>query len=381
MNIGIFILLLLVALSAAVGVIYAVFRLAKIQNIFWSLIPSGGVLFISLLILLIMKLAGAGWFSSLVTFYLFQIPVMAGVVALPYMRLHRRIDVAAENEKQNRLQVARRIEAERRRQLLESLQGFCCAESAMKPEGQREIVLLSKNGKEVAEIVAASGVSEEEVRMILDSYERYASRLEGGDGTADLILTPEQEEDIVCRLINSAPYECGAGSNGLWDKSSARELVATRLDSGVSTRIVAAYLRHWGFTVPQKQTIKARSGDPLVKSWIVSDFEKIRKEAAKNQGEIIWIYTVPMEAVREISTYIPKNPVLIAAVTNDGAIRFRVYDERRRDYFGDFVTALLASADRKYYAVLNERYDDYMSSIGRAKRRALEEKIEFFDCV
>ena len=381
MNIGIFILLLLVALSAAVGVVYAVYRLAKIQNIFWSLIPSAGVLAVSLLVLLIMKLAGAGWISSLITFYLLQIPVMAGVVALPYVRLHRRINVAAENEKQNRLQVARRIEAERRRQLLESLQGFCCAESAMKPEGQREIVLLSKNGKEVADIVTSSGVAEEEVRMILDSYERYASRLEGGDGTADLILTPEQEEDIVCRLINSAPFECGAGSSGLWDKSSARELVATRVDSGVSARIVSAYLRHWGFTVPQKQTIKARSGDPLVRSWIVSDFEKIRKAAAANQGEIIWIYTVPMETVREISTFIPKNPLLVAAVTNDGAIRFRVYDAARRHYFDDFVTALLATADRKYYAVINERYDDYMTSLGRAKRRALEEKIEFFDCV
>lgn len=381
MNLGLFILLLLVSLSAAVGVVYAVFRLAKIQNIFWCLIPSAGVLGISLLILLIMKLVGAGWFSSLVTFYLLQIPVIAGVVALPYMRLHRRINVAAENEKQHRLQVARRIEAERRRQLLESLQGFCCAESAMKPEGQREIVLLSKNGKEISEIVASSGVSEEEVRMILDSYERYAARLEGGDGTADLILTSEQEEDIVCRLVNSAPYECGAGSSSLWDKFTARELVATRVDTGVSTRIVSAYLRHWGFTVPQKQTIKARSGDPLVKSWIVSDFEKIRKEAAAQNGEIIWIYSVPMEAIREISTYIPKHPVLVAAVTNDGAMRFRVYDDRRRDYFGDFVTALIAGADRKYYAVINEQYDEYMSSLGKAKRRALEDKIKFYDCI
>ncbi len=380
MNLGIFILLLLVALSAAVGVVYAIYRMAK-MNIFWSLIPSGGVLAVSLLTLLIMRLAGAGWLSSLITFYLFQIPVMAGVIALPYTRLHRRINVAAENEKQHRLQVARRIEAERRRQLLESLQGFYCAESAMKPEGQREIVLLSKNGKDVAEIVASSGVAEEEVRLILDSYERYAARLEGGDGTADLILTPEQEEDIVCRLINSAPYECSAGNAGLWDKAAARELVANRIDTGVSTRIVAAYLRHWGFTVPQKQTIKARVSDPLVKSWIVSDFEKIRKSAASVGGEIIWIYTVPMEAVREISTYIPKHPLLVAAVTNDGAIRFRVYDANRRDYFGDFVTALLATADRKYYAVLNEHYDDYMTSLGRAKRRALEDKIEFFDCV
>ena len=381
MNFGIIVILVLLALVASVGIVYAVYRLAKMKNVFWTLIPSGGMLVITLLVLLIMKLAGAGWIDSLVTFYIFQIPVIAGVLSISPLRLNRKINVAAENEKQVRLQVARRIEAERRRQLLDSLQGFCCAESTMKVEGQREIVLMSKNGKAIEEIVNLSGSSAEEVQMILDSYERYSSRLETGDGTADLILTPEQEEDIVCRLVNSVPYQCDAGEGSLWDKSSARKLAANRLDAGVSARIVSAYLRHWGFTVPAAQTIKARANDPRVKSWIISDFEKIRKTAAAKGGEIIWIYTVPMEAICEISTYIPKNPVLLAAVTNDGAVRFKVYDETDRDRFSDFATALAASADRKIYAVVNEEYDAYMTALTKAKRRALENKIEFFECV
>jgi hypothetical protein len=380
-NFGIIVILVLLALVASVGIVYAVYRLAKMKNVFWTLIPSGGMLVITLLVLLIMKLAGAGWIDSLVTFYIFQLPVIAGVLSISPLRLNRKINVAAENEKQVRLQVARRIEAERRRQLLDSLQGFCCAESTMKVEGQREIVLMSKNGKAIEEIVNLSGSSAEEVQMILDSYERYSSRLETGDGTADLILTPEQEEDIVCRLVNSVPYQCDAGEGSLWDKSSARKLAANRLDAGVSARIVSAYLRHWGFTVPAAQTIKARANDPRVKSWIISDFEKIRKTAAAKGGEIIWIYTVPMEAICEISTYIPKNPVLLAAVTNDGAVRFKVYDETDRDRFSDFATALAASADRKIYAVVNEEYDAYMTALTKAKRRALENKIEFFECV
>jgi hypothetical protein len=380
-NFGIIVILVLLALVVSVGIVYAVYRLAKMKNVFWTLIPSGGMLVITLLVLLIMKLAGAGWIDSLVTFYIFQLPVIAGVLSISPLRLNRKINVAAENEKQVRLQVARRIEAERRRQLLDSLQGFCCAESTMKVEGQREIVLMSKNGKAIEEIVNLSGSSAEEVQMILDSYERYSSRLETGDGTADLILTPEQEEDIVCRLVNSVPYQCDAGEGSLWDKSSARKLAANRLDAGVSARIVSAYLRHWGFTVPAAQTIKARANDPRVKSWIISDFEKIRKTAAAKGGEIIWIYTVPMEAICEISTYIPKNPVLLAAVTNDGAVRFKVYDETDRDRFSDFATALAASADRKIYAVVNEEYDAYMTALTKAKRRALENKIEFFECV
>ena len=380
-NIGIFIVLLLVALVAAVGVVIGVHYLAKMKSVFWSLIPSAGVLFISLLVLLIMKLAGAKWSTALITFYLLQIPVMAGVFALAPMRLHRRINVAAENEKEMRNQIARRIEAERRRQLEESLLGFCCAESAMDPEGQRKIVLLSKTAeKTVEEIVPLTGASADEIQMILDSYERYASRLDAADSAADLILTGEQEEDIVGRLINSTPAECDAGNAGLWDKASARELAANRIGSGISTRIMSAYLRHWGFTIPAAQTIKTRSSDPAVRAWIVSDFEKIRKAALVNKGEIIWIYTVELEKVREISSFIPNHPVMMAAVSNDGSIRFKVYNDKR-DRFNDFVTVLSATTDRKLYAVVNEQYDEYMTVLGKAKVRALEEKIEFFPCV
>lgn len=380
-NIGIFIVLLLVSLAAAVGVVFAVHYLAKMKSVFWSLIPSGGMLFVSLIVLLIMTLVKAKWFTSFTTFYLLQIPVIAGVFALAPMRLHRRINVAAENEKELRNQIARRIEAERRRQLEDSLLGFCCAESAMDPEGQRKIVLLSKTAeKTVEEIVSLTGATAEEVEMILDSYERYANRLDGADSAADLILTSDQEEDIVSRLVNSTPDECNAGNGGLWDKASARELAANRIGSGISTRIMSAYLRHWGFTVPAAQTIKTRSADPAVRAWIVSDFEKIRKAALANKGEIIWIYTVELEKVREISSFIPNHPVMMAAVTNDGSIRFKVYNDKR-DRFSDFVTVLSATSERKLYAVVNEQYDEYMAVLGKAKARAMEDKIEFFPCV
>ncbi len=382
MNFVIILLLCLLAVGLSVGVVWAEYYLAKQRVIYWSLIPSAVVLLASLLTLLIMKLCGAGWLSSLVTFYLLQVPVITGVIALAPLRLHRQIRIAAASEKQTRLITARRIEAEKRRQLNESLKGFRCAESKMKLEGQREVVLMSRSGKRVDEISTETGVPADEIALILESYDRYAARLEeAGGGTADLILTPEQEEDIVGRLVNSNPYECDAGAAGLWDKFSARELVAARVQTGVSTRITAAYLKHWGFTVPAPQTIKARSEEPAVRNWIASDFEKIRKAAAEAKGEIIWIYTVPMSKIREITTYVSADPVMLAAVTNDGSIRFKVYDANERDRFSDFVTALISGESKKLFAVVNENYDDYMGHLGRAKRKAMEEHIEFFPCL
>lgn len=381
MNILVFILLCLLAAGLSFGVVVAEYYLAKQKVIYWSLIPSAVVLVGSLVTLLVMRLCNASWFDSLVTFYLLQIPVVAGVIALPHLRLHRRIRVAAASEKQTRLMTARRIEAEKRRQLTESLKGFRCAESKMKLEGQREVVMMSKTGKSKEEISDVSGATVDEIELILESYDRYSARLEEVGGTADLILTPEQEEDIVGRLVNSMPYECDAGASGLWDKFSARQLAADRLQSGVSTRIISAYLKHWGFTVPAAQTIKVRSEEPSVRNWIASDFEKIRKAAALAKGEIVWIYTVPMVAIREITTYVPSEPVMLVAVTNDGSIRFKVYDQSERDRFADFATSLVSTESKKLFAVVNENYDDYMSRLGRAKRKAMEDHIEFFPCV
>lgn len=381
MTFVVFLLLCLLAVGLSFGVVVAEYYLAKQKVIYWSLIPSASVLLVSLLTLLIMRLCDASWFSSLVTFYLLQIPVVTGVIALPTLRLHRRIRVVAATEKQTRLMTARRIEAEKRHQLSESLKGFRCTESKMKLEGQREVVMMAKTGKSAEEISLLSGASVEEITLILESYDRYAARLEEVGGTADLILTPEQEEDIVGRLVNSLPHECGVGTAGLWDKFTARQLAADRLQTGVSTRIISAYLKHWGFTVPAAQTIKVRSEEPSVRNWIASDFEKIRKTAAAAKGEIVWIYTVSMVDIREITTFVPADPVMLAAVTNDGSIRFKVYDRSDRDRFADFVTSLVATESKKLYAVVNENFDDYMARLGKAKRKAMEAHIEFFPCV
>lgn len=380
MTLLVFLMLCLLAVGLSFGVVVAEYYLAKQKVIYWSLIPSATVLLASLLTLLIMRLCDARWFTTLVTFYLLQVPVVFGVIMLPTLRLHRRIRVVAASEKQTRLMTARRIEAEKRRQLNEMLKGFHCAESKMRTEGQREIVVMFKTGKSNEEISAVSGASEEEINLILDSFERYCARLEEVGGTADLILTPEQEEDIVGRLVNALPYECDAGASGLWDKFSARQMAADRIGSGISTRIISAYLKHWGFTVPAPQTIKARAEEPNVRNWIASDYEKIRKAAADAKGEIIWIYTVPMAAIREITTYVPTDPVMLAAVTADGSIRFKVYDQSERDRFSDFATSLVSGQSGKLYAVVNENFDDYMSRLGKAKRRAMADHIEFFPC-
>ena len=374
------ILLIMAALALSVGVCFAEYYTTAQKNVFFGLIPTAGVWVLDLLLFLIMLAAGAKLSTAFTVFYIFQIAVAAGLASFIYFRRKRRAGAIMEQQKEIRLQTARRMEEEKRNRLLETLKGFVCAESKMKPEGQREIVVLSKSGKNLSEICDLTGADKSEVELILASYERYDARINSEFGTSDLIFTPEQEESIVTNVINSLPYDHSIAAE-LWTKQGVRALAADIVDKPVSIRIISAYMKHWGFTVPAQQTIKFRSERPAVRTWLAGDFENIRKRAADEGGEILWIYTVPLDSAREISTFMPKKPVMISAVSNDGSICFKVYDASQKNAFDDFYTALSMSFKTKIFAVVNENYDEYVSVVGREKIRQYSNKIELFKCV
>ena len=380
MNILVIILLIFVSLLISVGVAFGEFALTSRKNAFFPLIPvacASVLSFIILFFMLIFKAQFTTWFT---VFYIFQIPVVIGVFSYVFFRRRRRAGAIAEQQKEARLRTARRLEEEKHRRLLETLRGFYCAESKMKAEGQRELVILSNSGKTVDEIAAMSGVDEEEVKLILNAFERYNARVNGESGNSDLILTPEQEEAIVTNIVNSLPFDHSIPAQ-LWTRQTVRTMAAEIIDTSVSVRIISAYLKHWGFTVPSAQTIKSRVSQPKVRAWLASDFELIRKRAASENGEIIWIYTVALDGVSNVSAYMPRNPIMICAVSNDGSIAFKVYDKGDKRAFDDFVDAMATSFKTKVFAVINENYDEYSKAVGREKLRFISDKIEIFPTV
>ena len=374
------ILLIIGALALSTGICFAEYYATARKNVFFGLIPTAAIWALDLIILLIMAAAGARASTAFTVFYILQLPVVVGVVSFVVFRRKRRAGAIAEQQKEIRLQTARRMEEEKRNRLLETLKGFVCAESKMKPEGQREIVVLSKTGKNVSEICDLTGADRAEVELILASYDRYDARINSEYGTSDLIFTPEQEESIVTNVINSLPFDHSISSE-LWTKKCVRSLAADIVDKPVSIRMISAYMKHWGFTVPAHQTIKFRSERPAVRTWLAGEFEDIRKRAADEGGEILWIYTVPLDSMREISTYMPKNPVMISAVSNDGSMCFKVYDASQKNAFDDFYGALSDSFKTKIFAVVNENYDEYVKVVGKEKLKLLSDRIELFKCV
>ena len=374
------IILIIATLVLTIGVSFGEYFLTSHKKVLMGLIPAGAAWVIALLTFLIMLVSKANIVDALVVFYTLQIPVLAGVLTFVIFRKKRRAGAIAEHQRELRLQTARKMEEEKQRRLLETLKGFICAESAMKPEGQREIVAMRKSGKSIDEIFTLTGADTAEIELILAAFERYNARINGEFGTSDLILTPEQEEAIVTNVVNSLPYDHSIAAQ-LWTRQSVRALAADIIDAPVSIRIITAYMKHWGFTVPVYQTVKYRSERPDVRNWLADEFEVIREKAASQAGEILWIYTVPLDSMREISSFMPKNPVMLCAVSSDGSICFKVYDASQIKAFDDFVDGLCESFKTKIFAVVNENYDEYVKAVGREKLKYLSGKIELFKCI
>ncbi len=374
----IYVITVIAVIAASAAIVWSETKLTKKDSPFWGLIIPGGVFFVNLITFIIMLAAGARLRDTVLVFTAIYLVVVAGIVSYLIFRIQYVGQIADDTRRRNKALAARRAEAENQKRLIELLKGFVCPESTIKPEGQREIVLMARAGRDLAEIAKEASADVSEIEAILTSFKRYVSRLESDEGSADLILTSAQQEEIVSNIVNSLPSDHGINSEAYWTKSSVRSLASALLGSSVSSRIISAYLRHWDITVPANKTIKARKENPIVASWLASEFEEIRTKCMADGGEIVWIYTVKPEAIHDISSNIPKDCVLLIAVTTDGFVRFKLYSAEETAIFEKFIDALVESANCKYFAVINENYDDYIRDLGRTKIRSLSTQIEFF---
>lgn len=373
-----YVLTIIAVIAASAASVWGEMTLTKKEGPFWGLIIPGGVFAVNLLTLLIMIALSAPIKAILLVFIAIYLVVLAGVISYIIFRMQHIGRVSDDAKRRSRALAARRAETEKQKRLLELLKGFVCPESTINPEGQREIVLMSKTGHDIDEIAQAASAEPDEIEAILASFRRYSSRLESDEGASDLILSSSQQEEILSNVVNSLPEDHSINQESYWTKISVRGLASSLLGTNVSGRIVSAYLRHWDICVPSAKTIKSRKENPIVANWLASEFEEIRSKCIAEGGELIWIYTVKPEAVHDISSNIPKDVVLMIAVTNDGFSRFRLFSADDSNIFEKFTDALIKSANCKYFAIINEDYDDYMKELGRSKIRALSSQIEFF---
>jgi len=149
-----------------------------------------------------------------------------------------------------------------------------------------------------------------------------------------------QELELQRRIRLETPEATGLPF-ALWTRRAVQALIEQETGVVMPIRTVGLYLQRWGFT-PQKPLQKAYEQDPLaVAQWLENDYPAIAARAKTEGAEIHWGDETGIEqkGQRERGYALPgqtpvvKKPAkklrlnLIFSLTNQGTIRFMLYEE------------------------------------------------------
>lgn len=186
-----------------------------------------------------------------------------------------------------------------------------------------------------------------------------------GDGK---YLSDEQESEIIKFIIDKTPDQIKMPF-ALWSRAAVQELIYKMFSVELVLTAVGKYLKKWGFTVQKPSIKKPGQRAPAVEKWLNEEYPGIQKQAKDENAEIFWgDETAVQNSPNALRGYSPrgKTPVvigpkkrlhlhMISAVSNQGAVKFRIYDNAiNMDRFKDFLEKMIIEAKgRKVILILD----------------------------
>lgn len=159
----------------------------------------------------------------------------------------------------------------------------------------------------------------------------------------------------------------------LWTREAVQQLMAQETGVKIAIRTLGEYLKRWGFRVqkPKKRAYEQRPAEVrqwLDQQWLDQEYPAIHARAKAENAEIYWgDETGLLSDSQHVRGYAPKGktPVirlnakresinLLSALTNQGKVRFRVFDgTMNADILIDFMKRLIKDAKRKVFLILD----------------------------
>ena len=133
-------------------------------------------------------------------------------------------------------------------------------------------------------------------------------------------------------------------------------------------RTVGEYLKRWNFALQKPVKNAYEQNSKAVRNWLDTEYPEIKARAKRENAEIYWGDETGMRNDSQHERgYAPKGktPVIrlnanrtstnmISAITNQGKVRFRVFDgSMNADILIDFYQRLIRSAKRKVILILD----------------------------
>ena len=235
-------------------------------------------------------------------------------------------------------------------------------------EKRRQAHQLRKRGMTRAEIGEIVGVHADTVGRWLKLSSRQLKVNRGGRKKGEGRHLTQAQEDRVRKLITDKVPDQVKLNYALWTRKAVMELIEQETGIRMPIRTVGEYLKRWGFT-PQKPVKRAYEQNPkAVQRWLDEDYPAIKAKAKEEKAEIYWGDETGVRSDGQHERgYAPKGktPVIrlnakrtstnmISAITNQGKVRFRVFEgSMNADILIDFCKRLIKSSRRKVYLILD----------------------------
>ena len=239
-------------------------------------------------------------------------------------------------------------------------------------EKRKQAIRLYKKGKPYKEIANLVEVHFETIGKWVRAYriggaQAIKSKPQGHKAGYCRKLTPNQEKMLQQLIIDKTPDQLKM-VYALWTRKAVMELIENKTGVKLAIRTVGNYLSAWGFT-PQKPLRRAYEQSPVkVQEWLDKTYPVIKEKAKQEGADIYWGDETGIRTHSQYGrAYAPKGktPVvtisgkrtstnMISAITNQGKVRFQIYDGRMNaQQLIQFMKRLIRDAKRKVFLILD----------------------------
>ena len=261
---------------------------------------------------------------------------------------------------------------------------------------RNQSIRLRKHRKTYKEISEITGVHLNTIARWCKAYQRKGAKAiqikKRGRRVGNCrTLTLEQEREIQKTIYDKCPDQLKFPF-ALWTRKAVQQLIKHFYSVEMPVRTVGEYLKRWGFT-PQKPLRRAYKQNPkAINKWLDREYPAIAKKAKKERAEIHWgdetglcndSYHGRSYAPRGQTPAIRLHPRckrvnLISTVTNQGKVRFMVYEAKMNSgTLIKFMKRLIKESTRKIFLVL-DNLKVHHSYIVRDWLEKHKEQIEIF---
>jgi transposase len=284
---------------------------------------------------------------------------------------------------------------------------MCYAESMEKIDARKhstetqqqlrnQAIRLRQSGMKYKEIAEIIGVEPTTPCKWYNAYLREGKsaiqiKKRGRSKGENRTLSLDQEKELQKIIQDKCPDQLKFPF-ALWTRKAVKQVIKEFWSIDMPIRTVGEYLKRWGFT-PQRPLRKAYKQNPkAVKAWLDETYPAIFDKAKKEKAEIHWgdetglcndSYHGRSYAPRGETPAIKLHPRcqrvnLISTVTNQGKVRFMVYQNKMNsETLIKFMTRLIKDSDKKIYLIM-DNLKVHHSHVVKEWVKNHEDEIELF---